>query len=119
MSKNLEDLLVDGKEIDKELIAEVLSPYIQIDKNTCEIRPLNAWNDTKANARILIYLLARKAMIALGLDISEEASSTAEIIKSTGLKSGTVYPAVRQLFSDKILEQTKDKKYFSRGEFES
>ena len=50
-------------------------------------------------------------MIALGLDISEEGASTAEIIKSTGLKNGTVYPAVRQLFNDKILEQTKDKKY--------
>ena len=111
MSNELDDLFVDGKEIDKKLVAEILSPYIQIDKNTCEIRPLRPWNDAKAYIKILIYLLARKAMIAWGLNI-EEAASNAEIISNTGLKSGTVYPAVRRLYNEKTLEQTKEQKYY-------
>ena len=72
MSNELEDLLVDGKEIDKKLVADLLSPYVKIDKNTYEIRPLGDWNDANANIKILIYLLARKAMIALGLNLDEE-----------------------------------------------
>lgn len=111
MSNELDDLFVDGKEIDKKLVAEVLLPYIKIDKNTCEIRPLGPWDDAKAYIKILIYLLARKAMIAWGLNV-EEAASNAEIVSNTGLKRGTVHPAVRQFYNEKILEQTKDKKYY-------
>lgn len=112
MSNELEDLLVDGKEIDKKLVAEILSPYLKIDKNTCEIRPLGAWNDAKANIKILIYLMARKAMIALGLNLDEEAATNAQIINNTGIKRGTAHPAVRKLYSDKIVEETKEKKYY-------
>lgn len=111
MSNELDDLFVDGKEIDKKLVAEILSPYVKIDKNTCEIRPLRPWNDAKAYIKILIYLLARKAMVAWGLNI-EEAATNAQIINDTGIKRGTVHPAVRQLYSDKILEKTKEKKYY-------
>ncbi len=111
MSNELDDLFVDGKEIDKKLVAEILSPYVKIDKNTCEIRPLRPWNDAKAYIKILIYLLARKAMVAWGLNI-EEAATNAQIINDTGIKRGTAHPAVRQLYSDKILEQTKEKKYY-------
>ena len=42
MSSELEELLVDGTQIDEGLLKEVLSPYIRIDKNTCEIRPNKA-----------------------------------------------------------------------------
>ena len=111
MSNELDDLFVDGKEIDKKLVAEILLPYVKIDKNTCEIRPLRPWNDVKAYIKILIYLLARKAMVAWGLNIEEAASNT-EIISNTGLKRGTVHPAVRQLYDEKNLEQTKEKKYY-------
>lgn len=112
MSNELEDLLVDGEEEDKKLVSEILSPYVKIDKNTCEIRPLGAWNDVKANIKILIYLLSRKAMIALSLNLDEEAATNAQIIKNTGIKAGTVHPALRQLYDDKILEQTKEDKYY-------
>ena len=111
MNNELDDLFVDGKEIDKKLVGEILSPYIKIDKNTCEIRPLTPWNDAKAYIKILIYLLARKAMVAWELNIEEAASNT-EIISNTGLKKGTVHPAVRQLYDVNTLEQTKGKKYY-------
>lgn len=111
MSNELDDLFVDGKEIDKKLVGEILRPYLKIDKNTCEIRPLGPWNDAKAYIKMLIYLMARKAMVAWGLNI-EEAASNAEIISNTGLKKGTVHPAVKQLYEERTLEKTKEKKYY-------
>jgi hypothetical protein len=113
MSNELEDLLVNGKEMDRRLVAEILSPYLKIDKETCNIRPLSSWNTLKAYTKIALFLLARKAMKALGLDLPEEAASAAEVIKSTGLKEGTVYPALRSLLGDyRIVAQTKQGKYY-------
>jgi len=112
MSDELESLLVSGKEIDKKLVAEILEPYLRIDKETCDIRPLSSWSDSKANIKILLYLIARKAMVALGLPLSEEKASATEIMQKTGLKKGTVNPALRNLFEDRVIEQSKDRKYY-------
>lgn len=112
MNDELENLFVSGKDIDRKLVAEILSPYLKIDKETCDIRPLGAWDDLKAYIKILLYLLARKAMMAFGLGLPEESASATEIMKNTGLKKGTVNPALRGLFEDRVLEQTKEKRYF-------
>lgn len=111
MSDELESLLVSGKEIDKKLVAEILEPYLRIDKETCDIRPLSPWSDLKANIKILLYLIARKAMVALGLPLSEERASATEIMQKTGMKKGTVNPALRNLFEARVIEQSEDKKY--------
>lgn len=112
MNDKFEGLFVSGKDIDKELIGEILSPYMKIDMETCDIRPLSAWNDLKAYIKILSYLLARKAMVAKGLGLPQESASATEIMQKTGLKKGTVNPALRRLSEDRILEQTKEKQYF-------
>ena len=112
MNDELESLLVNGKEIDKKLVAEILEPYLRIDKETCDIRPLSSWSDLKANIKILLYLIARKAMVALSLPLSEEKASATEIMQKTGLKKGTVNPALRNLFEDRVIEQSKDRKYY-------
>lgn len=112
MSSELEELLVDGTQIDEGLLKGVLSPYIRIDKITCEIRPNKAWNELKPRPKILLYLLARKAMKAMNMDIDEEAASNTAVIDNTGVKKGTVHPALRQLLDEGILAQTKDKKYY-------
>lgn len=113
MTDELENLLVSGKELDRKLVAEILSPYLKIDKETCNIRPLSTWNDVKAYIKILLFLIARKAMKALGLDLPEEATSPAEVIRSTGLKSGTVHPGLRLLLDHyRVVEQNADGKYY-------
>lgn len=112
MSNELENLLVSGKEIDKKMVAEILQPFLRIDRETCDIRPGNSWTDLKANIKILLYLLARKAMVALGLPLSEERASATEIMQKTGMKKGTVNPALRNLFEDRLIEQSEDRKYF-------
>lgn len=112
MNDELESLLVSGKEIDKKLVAEMLEPYIRIDRETCDIRPLSSWSDLKANIKVLLYLIARKAMVALGLPLPEERASATEIMQKTGMKKGTVNPALRDLFKDRVLEQSEDRKYY-------
>ena len=112
MNDELESLLVSGKEVDKKLVAEMLSPYLRIDKETCDVRPLSSWDDLKAYEKILLYLLARKAMIALGLNLPEENASPTEIMLSTGLKQGTINPTLRRLLGDGVVGQTKERKYY-------
>ncbi len=112
MNNELESLLVSGKELDQKLVVEILSPYVRIDKDECSIRPLGSWNDLKAYLKILLYLLARKAMVALELDLKEESASATEIMQDTGLKKGTVNPALRALFDSRVVEQTKERRYF-------
>jgi DNA-binding transcriptional ArsR family regulator len=93
-------------------VVEILAPYLRIDKETCDIRPLSAWSDLKADIKILLYLIARKAMVALGLPLSEERASATEIMQKTGMKKGTVNPALRILYEDKVIDQSEDRKYF-------
>jgi DNA-binding transcriptional ArsR family regulator len=112
MSNELESLLVSGKDIDKKLVAEILSPYLKIDKDTCEIRPTSSWDSLKVNIKILLLLLARKAMIALELGLSQEPATATEIMENTGLKKGSVNPALRALYDDKMIAQNEDKEYF-------
>jgi len=112
MDDELESLLVSGKEIDKKLVTEILSPYLRIDKETCDIRPLSAWGDIKAYVKILLYLVARKAMVALGLNLPEESASATEIMQNTGLKKGTVNPALRGFFEGRVVEQTEERRYY-------
>jgi len=112
MSDDLESLLVSGKEIDRKLVAETLSPYLRIDKETFCIRPLAIWGGLKVSVKIVLYLLARKAMIALGLALPEESASANEVVVDTGLKEGTARPALRRLLADGILAQTKEQRYY-------
>ena len=111
MSNELEDLVVSGKDLDKELVAEVLSPYLRLDKDACSIRPLGPWNELNAKEKILLYLIARKAMVALGFDLGKEGATPNEVIQDTGLKKGTVHPVLRDLLTDRMVDQSKDKRY--------
>lgn len=112
MSDELQKLLVSGKEIDQKIVAEVLEPFLKIDKDTYDIRPLSSWSDLKADIKILLYLTARKAIVALGLPLSEERASATEIMQKTGMKKGTVNPSLRALFKNRLIEQSEDRKYF-------
>jgi len=112
MSSGLEGLLVSGQELDKKLVADVLNPFLRIDRETCTIRPLPEWEKLKTNSRILLYLLARKAMVALALPLKEEGATATEVSVGTGLKQGTVNPALRALLDMQLVRQTKERKYF-------
>lgn len=108
----LEELVVSGAEMDRKLMAEILTPYIRLDKENCGIRPTEEWNGLSPERRILAYLLARKAMVALGFNLPVEGAKASEVVQATGVKSGTAHPILRSLFGNRIVEQSPDRRYF-------
>ena len=112
MNGELEELVVSGKDLDRGLVASMLSPYLRLDRDECAIRPLASWSNLQANSKILLYLLARKAMVALDFPLDIEGATTTEVINDTGIKGGTVKPTLRRLLGDNIIAQSKDRRYF-------
>jgi len=98
---DLGDLLVSGAELDRQLVAGVLKPVLGIDKDSLRVRPGERWNDLSARAKILAFLLGRKAMIALGLSIPQEAVAPLQIIAETGIPKGTVAPKLKVLYESR------------------
>jgi len=110
----LKDLVVSGAEEDRKLVGEILGPYVQLDKETCGIRPIGEWDKLSPEKKIVVYLVARKAMKAmkdLGFDLPVEGAKAGEVVQATGVKSGTAYPLLRKLLEDRLIEQLKDKTY--------
>lgn len=111
MSNELEDLVINGRELDRKLVADVLSPYVRLDNDVCSIRPLASWNQLNASEKVLLYLIARKGMKALGFDLGEEGATPNEVVRETGLKKGTVHPTLRKLRTDRMVDQANDRRY--------
>ncbi len=93
----LEDLVIDAREIDRELVGTLLRPYLRIDRASGEVIPLPAWDAVPNEARVLLYLLARRAVRALGLPLDRDGASPAEIERATGIPGGSVRPALKRL----------------------
>ncbi len=103
----LQELLIDRKEADQELLNTTLKPYVRIDPAGPEVVPTSAWPGLEQPKRLLIYLLARKAMFALSL-LSEEAVLPQAIQQATGIPGGTLRPLLRRLLTgDRVIAQTK------------
>lgn len=105
--EKLEDLVISGKEIDQSLVTEILAPYLRLDKDTCSIRPTAEWDSFSNKAKVMLYLIARKAMKALDFALESEEASPSDIAKETGMKRGSVFPTVRELSADRLIEQTR------------
>jgi hypothetical protein len=111
-NNDLESLVVSGKEMNRRLVAEMLAPYVRLDKDGCNIRPLEGWTNLKVRAKILLYLLSRKAMVALDFGLPMEGATAGDVANDTGLKKGAVNPTLRKLLSDRLIDQAKDSRYF-------
>ena len=105
---DLEDLLVKGDDLDRALVAGVLGPLLRIDSGNCAIRPQGGWRKVNNPARILAYLLARKAMVALGLPLEKEGATPSEVTAATGIPQGSVNPSLIRLYEDRPQLVDKD-----------
>lgn len=108
----LEDLVVSGKELNKRLVVEVLAPFVRLEQETCKIQPTPNWKKLRGQKKILVYLIARKAMRALDFPLEREEATPTEIISETGLPSGTVGAALLRLLNKKLVARTSDRKYY-------
>ncbi len=112
MDDALEALVISEKKLDRKLVANILSPYVRLDKDARNISPLEAWLGLGADLKILVYILARKAMVLLGFGLEAEGAAASEVARDTNLKLGTVNPALRKMYAEGILDRAKDRRYF-------
>jgi len=112
MSNQLDQLFVSGKEVDQELVAKILSPFLKIDRDSCTIVPNEQWQELNNDLKIILFLLARKVMKLRGLTIDNEGAVPSEIENGTGIKGGSVRPRLRSLLDEKVISRTKDGRYF-------
>ena len=99
----LEELLIDVDELDRDLVATVLAPYVRIDRRSCGIVPLSAWDRSSTETRVMLYLVARRAMRALGLPVERDAALPIEIARATGIPGGSVRPALQRLLKARVV----------------
>jgi len=112
MDDALESLVVSEKRLNRKLVADILTPYVRLDKDTCSIRPLEAWLGLGTDLRILVDLLARKAMILLRFGLEAEGAAASEIARDTNLKLSAVNSLLRKMYAEGILDRGKDRRYF-------
>jgi len=98
----LEDLLVDEEKLNEELLTETVGKYAQIGKDSGDLVPNERYNELSSKRKIVVALLAQKARHELDMT-EEEWVSPSEISAMSGVKKGTVYPAVRDLDDEGIL----------------
>lgn len=94
--KTLDDLLVDEEKLNEELLTELLSDYIRIGNDSGSLVPQPAFEELNSKQKTTVVLLAQRARFELDMADSEELTPT-EIADESGLKKGTIYPAVRDL----------------------
>ena len=112
MDDALEALVVGEKKLDRKMLADILSPYVRLDRDTSNISPLEAWLGLGTDLRVLVYLLARKAMILLRFDLEAERATASEIARNTNLKQDAVNPLLRKMYAEGILDRSKGRRYF-------
>lgn len=99
----LEDLLVDEEQMNRELLANLLDEYVRIGNESGSLITRPAFKELTAKRKIVVVLLAQRASHELGKANSEWLSPS-EISEISGIKSGTIYPSIRDLEEEGIAE---------------
>lgn len=106
----LEDLVVDERDLNQEILRETLEPYIRIGSETGSLIPEPELADLTAEDKILVSTLAFKAMADIGIRETERIGPKA-LAEAVGISEGTVYPTVRKLEDEGLLTK-EDGKYW-------
>lgn len=97
----LEDLLVDEEQMNEELLTNLLADYVGIGSDSGSLVPTPAFEELTAKQQIVVVLLAQRARYEL--DMVETGQLTpSEISEESGIKTGTIYPTVRDLEEEDI-----------------
>src|SRR5436309_886206 len=101
----LEGLLTDETEINETLLSQILSQYVKIaNRSGLPIFTQDYARLTNAG-KILVYLLTRKAAIALGLLNEGEAVTPREISEASGVAYDSVKPTLSSLARARVVSR--------------
>jgi DNA-binding transcriptional ArsR family regulator len=112
MDDALEELVIGEKKLDRKLVADILSPYVRLDRDTRNISPIEAWLGLGTDLKILVYLVARKAMMLLRFGLEAERATANEIASDTNLKLDAVNRLLRKMYAEGLLDRSKGRRYF-------
>lgn len=103
----LDELFVDENEtLSNEAIKEILIDYIQLTPQG-KMFLLSAFNDLTNDKKMLVLLLAKKALkIKIN---SDEKMAPKELIETSGLGTGTVSPTLTALIGKRLVIKTDGK----------
>lgn len=101
--QTLENLLIDEEEVSEEILHDLLTNYIRIGKQSGDLMPQDAFHDLTAKQKVVIVLLSQRARHELEMVETEWLSPT-EISQQSGVKKGTVYPVVREIDNEGLIE---------------
>ena len=110
-SEKLRELLVKQEDVLEDLILDSLRGIVSLDSKSGEIYPTERYGKLKPEAKICVFLMARKAANLLGLNGADSASATT-IKERTGMPVGIVNPKLRNLFGKGIIAQNEEKEYY-------
>lgn len=109
----LDSLFVKGDEVNRELLRDVLVQFVRLDERG-RIFPLSAFYQQPNKNKVLILLLARKALsLKTG---SEESISPSELGKLIDIPDGSLRPLLRLLADEKVVDDENSRyKVFSHA----
>lgn len=95
--------LVGEDELDRELLLSILNPYLRFDdKGHIVYKPI--FGSLPSKDKILVFLLARKALSDLGLE-TEEAVSPSTIADEISANGNTVRSSLSRLKSQGLVKK--------------
>ena len=83
----LKQLFTDDNDIDTNDLFGILSPFIKINKSDKSIIFLDSTFKSSLKDKIVLFLLAKKALFLLG-EIETDRVRSTDIIKETGIPKG-------------------------------
>lgn len=102
----LKKLFTDDNDVNAEELFTLLEPFITINKASKKIVFLDKGHLQPLKNKIVLFLLAKKALFLLG-EIESDKIKPREIIQETGLPRGSVLPTL------KILKEAKGGSFIS------
>jgi hypothetical protein len=105
----LDALFVQEAEISNEVLRDLLVKYVQFSPEG-KIFTKAEFTRLPNKQKILVILLSKK-VLKLKISLEEETTGL-DVINSTGLTRGSVYPALRELQEKDRLVTSKDGKYW-------
>jgi hypothetical protein len=99
----LERLLADEGDLNEALLSDVLSRYVKIGKESGLPIFTTEFTALTNAGKILVYLLARKAAIALGVWKGNESATPKEISDGTGVAYDSVKPTISGLARSRLV----------------
>ncbi len=109
----LNDLFIDGTEVNRKLLADLLKNYIAIDKSNLDPIMLSPFHKLSVKLKLLVFLLYKKALLVTEkINLENEPEKPKSVSKITGVDFDSTRSYLSQLRSKGFIDKVPGGKYF-------